>query len=174
MKSLQRSQVALLALACLAPLAFAHTDEDCDAFTWDLSREFAAMRAPATDIATPSDPSHAARIVVGTHYSATLLPQESVAFIHAPGRPARAAQPMAGVFAFTTAAAGRYRIALTTSHWVDILDGATVIESTGHEGRGGCALLHKVVEFDLPAHRTLTLQLSGQDAAVVGLIVSAA
>jgi hypothetical protein len=47
MKSPHRSLLVLLASAWLAPV-HAHTEEGCDAFTRDLSREFAAMRALAT------------------------------------------------------------------------------------------------------------------------------
>jgi hypothetical protein len=159
------------ALAASTPFARAHTAEDCGAFTWDLSREFAAMRSPAIALAAGLGPK---RVELGKHYSAKLLPQDSVSFRQPPSRPARSAQPMAGLFSFTTRQAGRYRIGLTTGHWVDVLDGTTVINSTSHQGRSGCALLHKVVEFELPANRTLTLQLSGQEAAVVDMIVSPA
>ena len=77
------------------------------------------------------------------------------------------------MLSFSTGKSGRYRVSLTSSHWIDLLNGATVIDSKGHEGRGGCELLHKVVEFESPANTAITLQLSGNDAAVVGIIVTA-
>jgi hypothetical protein len=166
-------RVALLLSFAAVPPVFAHTAEDCTAFTWDLSREFAAMRAPATPVsAMPRKSRHPSWLELGRHYSATLLPQNAVKFVLPPGRQRKSGQPMAGLLYFRTEKAGRYRIALTTSHWIDALDGANVIDSTSHEGRSGCGLLHKVVEFELPANRAITLQISGQDAATVGITVN--
>ena len=167
------TKMALLLSFAASPLAFAHTAEDCTAFTWDLSREFAAMRAPATRVnAVPRESGNPSWLELGRHYSATLLPQDSVTFVQPPGRQRKSDQPMAGLLYFKTGKAGRYRIALTTSHWIDALDGAHVIDSTSHQGRAGCELLHKVVEFELPANRAITLQISGQDAATVGVTVN--
>jgi len=87
MKSSHRSLLVLLASAWLAPV-HAHTEEGRDAFARSLSREFAAMRAPATDIATPQDPSHAACIELGNHYSATLLPANRTLTLQLSGRDA--------------------------------------------------------------------------------------
>jgi hypothetical protein len=171
--SLTRTRLTLLlACAALAPQAFAHTDQGCATFTWDVSRELAAMRAPATPVnAAPKTNGQA--LALGTHYSATLLPQAAVNFVVPPARQRKADEPMAGLLSFNTGKSGRYRVSLTSSHWIDLLNGATVLDSTGHEGRGGCELLHKVVEFELPANTSVTLQLSGNDDAVVGIIVTA-
>jgi hypothetical protein len=161
----------LLACAALAPQAFAHTDEDCTTFTWDVSRELAAMRSPAIPVnAMPT--TNGPALELGKHYAAALLPQPSVSFVVPPARQRKADHPMAGLLSFKTEKTGRYRVSLTTSHWIDLLNGASVIDSKGHEGRGACELLHKVVEFELPANTTITLQLSGGDAAMVGIIVT--
>jgi predicted small integral membrane protein len=160
-------------LSGVAPFAAAHTDEGCASFPPGIARALVAMEAPALSLDAGTDAAHAAILTPGTHYAAKLLPQSGVSFMLTPARAARSENPRAGLFSFATQKAGRYRIGLTTGHWIDVLDGNTVIGSTSHEGRSGCALLHKVVEFELPANRTLTLQLSGQEAAVVGLIVIA-
>jgi hypothetical protein len=52
------------------------------------------------------------------------------------------------------------------------VDADTAIESVDHFGPG-CELVHKVVEFDLPSGRPLTLQLSGNEDAMVGLAITA-
>jgi len=49
---------------------------------------------------------------------------------------------------------------------------ALVIGSADHFGPG-CDVLHKIVEFDLPSGRALTLQISGQDDAIIGLAITA-
>ena len=77
-----------------------------------------------------------------------------------------------GAFLFEVPATGRYRVSISSRHWIDVVDDKTVIESVGHLGPG-CELVHKVVEFDLPAGRPLTLQLSGHDDAMIGLTITA-
>jgi hypothetical protein len=99
-------------LLCVTPLA-AHEGGDCDAFTWDVSRGLAAMRAKPKPLTVSSELR------------------------------------------------------------VNLIDGATAIGSRDHQGRSTCKLLHKVVEFELPAQRELTTQLSGDDAATVGIVVTA-
>ena len=79
---------------------------------------------------------------------------------------------MAGLLFFKARVAGRYRIALSSHHWIDLLDGDKAIDSAAHEGKRGCELLDKVVEFDLPADRLLTIQLSGQDTAQVEVVIT--
>jgi hypothetical protein len=54
MRKTTRKLTLLLVFAALAPLAVSHTAEDCSAFTWDLSREFAVMRAPVVGITVTS------------------------------------------------------------------------------------------------------------------------
>ena len=46
-----------------------------------------------------------------------------------------------------------------------------MLESVDHHGPG-CDLVHKIVEFDLPGGRPLTLQISGQDDAIIGLAIT--
>ena len=53
-----------------------------------------------------------------------------------------------------------------------VIDGDKAIHSVNHLGPG-CDLLHKIVEFDLVSGKTFTLQLSGQDDAIIGLAISA-
>lgn len=170
---MRRLNVLASLVACFAAaLAFAHEGGDCSAFTWDVSRELAAMRTPAIPVAaTVKSAPESPALSLGKHYSATLQPQDSVTFVAPPARQRKADKPMAGLLHFKTEKAGRYRVALSSRHWIDLLDGAAMIDSTSHEGRGGCALIHKVVEFELPASRVITLQLSGGDAAVVGITV---
>ena len=162
-----------LVLSGAGSFAAAHTDDGCESFPPEISRALTAAGAPALPLEAGVDATHPTTLTPGIHYSAKLLPQSDVRFVRTPARAARAENPRAGLFSFTTQHAGRYRIGLSTSHWIDVLDGTTVIDSISHEGRSGCVRLHKVVGFELPANRTLTLQLSGQEAAVVGLIVVA-
>jgi hypothetical protein len=164
-----------LALAAAIPLGVRADDaQGCAAFAWDMSREFAAMRAPAKLLPAAAKASlDPVRLKEAGHITATLLPQESVTFVAPPARAPRSEHATAGLLFFKSGRGGVYRISLTSHHWIDVFDGGQVIESRGHEGHGGCELLHKVVEFEFAADRDLIIQLSGDDAATVGLAVTA-
>jgi hypothetical protein len=151
----------------------ADTDEGCDAFTWDLSREFSALKSPATLLAASADPRvNPVRLEEGKHFTATLLPQGSVAFAAPPARRPQSENPTAGLLFFRTSRTGLYRVSLSSRHWIDVLDRGKSIDSQSHQGRGGCEALRQSVEFELPAHRELVLQLSGDGAATVDVVVT--
>ncbi len=168
-----RGKLAILLLCAAAPSA-AHDEGDCSAYSWNVSRELEAMRAQAKPVSPSARPqTQPAQLQEGTHFTATLLPQASITFAAPPGKTARAEKPTAGLLFFRSTRAGAYRVSLTSHHWVDVVDGARLIDSRGHQGRSTCKLLHKVVEFELPAERMLTIQLSGDDADTVGIVVTA-
>jgi hypothetical protein len=163
-----------IAAVAAAPPAGQHNDGGCETFTWNLTRELAAMKEPATLLAASADPEvNPVRLKEGGHVTATLLPQGSIKFVKPPARQRKVDHATAGLLFFKNNHAGRYRISLTSDHWIDLLDDGKTIESLSHEGRNGCELLHKSVEFELPANRDLVIQLSGDDAATVGIVVTA-
>ena len=156
----------------IAASAMAHDPPDagCGAFSRDVAQELATMRLPAlSENARPHAPLP--QLLVGKHYALNLVAQDQLKFRARPGRRARAESPRGGAFEFTVQAAGRYRVSITSRHWIDIVDGQTVVASLEHYGPG-CELVHKIVEFELPAGRRLTLQLSGQDDAIIGLAIT--
>ena len=147
----------------------------CDAFTWNVAQELAVMRQPAKAVlAQPVGGNSAAAITVGRHYEVTLRPQAEVHFAVPPARPARDPAPQGGSLAFVVETAGRYRISITSRHWIDVIAGGQVIDSIDHQGSADCELLHKVVEFELPAGTPLTLQLSGRAERELGLAITPA
>jgi hypothetical protein len=111
------------------------------------------------------------QLLIGKHYALSLLAQDQLKFRVKPGRQTRAESPRGGAFEFTVTSAGRYRVSITSRHWIDIVDGQAVAASLEHYGPG-CELVHKIVEFELPAGRPLTLQLSGEDDAIIGLAIT--
>lgn len=166
-------RLAAMLLFSAAPLA-AHESGECTAFSWDVSRELAAMRERPQSLKAAADPRvNVMQLEEGKHFSALLLPQKTVAFVAPPGKQPRRESPTAGLLFFRSDKGGAYRISLTSRHWIDVVDGHSVIQSRDHQGRGNCKLLHKVVEFELPARRELTIQLSGDDVATVGILVTA-
>jgi hypothetical protein len=167
------ARCAAAALIFAAPATHAHDTAGCEAYTWDLARELAALRAPPKNVdARVRLPLKRRWLAIGKHYTATLVPQPSVVFASPPARARDPGNASAGLLFFRSGKAGRYRISLASRHWIDVLDGGTAIDSVGHEGKAGCALLHKVVEFELPANRALTLQLSGADSKDVHLVIT--
>jgi hypothetical protein len=169
-----RSSVALLAMG-FSTLALSHDPPpgDCGAFSADVTHELAVMRQPPVSTTASVATDRAPRLSPGKHYAVNLIAQREVRFAAKPGRSSRGNNPRGGVFQFEVAKAGLYRVSITSRHWVDVVDGKTALPSVDHQGPG-CDLLHKVVEFDLPAGRAFTLQLSGRDDAIVGLAITAA
>ncbi len=67
---------------------------------------------------------------------------------------------------------GRYRVSITTGHWIDLVDGKNLVVSRDFQGQRGCEKVHKVVEFELAGDRDFVLQLSGGTDASVGVAVT--
>lgn len=146
----------------------------CDTFTWDVRQELAALQSqghPVEAVRTPQPTQPP--IALGLRYEVSLHPQREVSLAARPGKPMLEDDATAGMVALRVPAPGRYRVSITTAHWVDVVDAGTVLVSVDFQGRRGCPLVHKIVEFDLPAGRDLLLQLSGGDAAVAGVAVTA-
>lgn len=147
--------------------------EGCSAFTWNVAHELALMAQPATSI-DASREGNAAAVAPDKHYLVRLAPQASVKFALAPARSRNAEGAYAGLVRFRVEQAGRYRVTLTSRHWIDVVDGDHAIATRDFQGRAGCDRMHKVVEFELPEGRDLILQLSGDGADSVGLVITPA
>ncbi len=148
-----------------------HTDQGCSAFTWDVTPVLEVLRGAPRVLEAGAD---AGALEPGEHYSLRLAPQSEVKFAMTPTRSARSASPRAGVFRFRIPETGRYRVSLSTRHWIDVVAGSANIDSADHQGRSGCERVHKIVEFELTVGVEYTLQLSGQDDAVVDLTITRA
>jgi len=79
----------------------------------------------------------------------------------------------AGLVRFRVEKAGRYRVSITSGHWIDIVDGTQLVSSRDFQGQRGCERPHKIVEYELPAGRNLTLQFSGSTDAQVIVAITA-
>lgn len=170
-------RITLLCLSLLfVPLAGAEelwpAASSCAAFRWNVASELAVMQLPAIAIAARADAGNPATVVVGKHYVVTLAAQSGVKFAVPPAHATKGAAPRGGTLRLVVEVAGRYRVSLTSRHWIDVVDGDKVIESLDHEGHADCALLHKIVEYQLPAHRPLDLQISGADEDAIGLAIT--
>lgn len=145
----------------------------CDTFTWDVGRELAALRRPAVASVAGTDGNAGdVRIGLDTRYDVRLHPQSEVTLAARPDKPMLEDAATAGVLTFAVPEDGRYRVAITTGHWIDVVDRGRVVPSVDFQGRRGCPLVHKIVEFQLPAGRDLVLQFAGGPAAEAGVTIT--
>jgi hypothetical protein len=164
---------ALLA-SVLWQVASAADGDACTRFKWDVSRELAVMQQTPQALAAAARPgSSVPQITVGTLYSLRLADQGTVTFVAAPARASRGPGARAGLVRFRVKKAGRYRVSITSGHWVDVVDGMQLVPSVDFQGHVGCERPRKIVEFDLPAGHELTLQFSGSSDAEVIMAVTA-
>jgi hypothetical protein len=161
----------LIAAALVASIAPAQEQEadGCAHFTWDVSHELAVMKQTAKAVTAATAPGpDTPQIQVNTLYELKLAPQAKVSYSAPPAKPTLNDSAQGGLVVFRTEQAGLYRISITSGHWIDVADGAQLIKSKDFQGSRGCARPHKIVEFELPAHKALTLQLSGStDPSVI-------
>lgn len=144
-----------------APIAAA--DDPCSKFTWDVTRELSVMQrsSPVVTLAAMSADADLPALEPDRLYELRLAKQESVAFRHEPGKPTLEDGAHGGLAVFKVPKSGRYRISVTSGHWIDVVDGSQLVASRDFQGQRGCRRPAKIVEYDLPGDRELLLQLSG-------------
>jgi len=146
----------------------------CDTFTWDVSRELAALQTPSIEITAGRGVDDIVRIDLDTRYQVHLVAQFEVTFAARPGKPMLDGDARSGLLTFQVPADGHYRAAITSGHWIDMVDDGEVVSTVDFQGRHSCPLVHKIVEFDLRAGRDLILQFAGGNADEVGVVITAA
>lgn len=165
---------ALLTFALLAPAAWAADADPCTRFVWNVSHELAVMKqTPQAIVAAGKPGKDVPQLQVDKLYEVKLANQSGVTFVLTPGKPTLPDGAQAGLAKFRTDKAGRYRVSITDGHWIDIVDGKELIRSRDFQGARGCERPRKIVEYDLPAGRELTLQLSGSTEGLVILSITA-
>jgi len=144
----------------------------CDAYTWDVSHELDVLSKPAISLNAGSNMKTIAPVDLDKRYAVKLVPQSSVKFAAKVSKPALDDGAQGGMVSFRTGKAGKYRVSLTTGHWLDVVDGGNLVVSRDFQGQRGCEKVHKVVEFELTGNHDFVLQLSGGTAASVGLAIT--
>ncbi|WP_240099536.1 hypothetical protein [Thermomonas flagellata] len=142
----------------------------CSGFQWDVQRELTLLQAPALAVAAGATAQTAPTLALERHYRVQLPAQDQVRLAARPGKPMLEDAARAGLLAFDVPRAGDYRIAITSGHWLDVVDAGRVIPSRDFQGQRGCPLVHKIVAYRLPAGRLL-LQLAGGADAEVGVVI---
>ena len=173
---LKLAVVALLAGVVWQAASAADADA-CRRFKWDVARELAVMQeTPQALVAGVKPGTDIPQLAVGTLYVLKLADQSLVTFAAAPAKRNVAPAVHAGIAGFRVARAGRYRVSVTSGHWIDVLDGVQIVPSVDFQGHVGCKRPSKIVEFDLAARRDLTLQFSGSsdEEVIVAITMVAA
>lgn len=112
----------------------------------------------------------AAVLTPGVAVTARLPSTRAVRYFVRPEKPGGSVS-YGGMFAFTVATPGRYRIALGSGAWIDVLaDGKPAI-SVAHGHGLACTGIRKMVDFDLPAGRYV-LQVTGSGTTDLPLMVA--
>lgn len=168
-----KNLLAISLLSLMAQVAPAADVDPCTRFTWDVSHELAVFKqAPQPVVAATRPSGEIPELALDQLYEVKLTSQSGVTFAITPGKPTLPDGTQAGLVRFKSAAAGHYRVALTSGHWVDVADGQTSIQSHDFQGARGCEHPRKIVEFELPAQRSLILQLSGAADTPVTLAIT--
>jgi hypothetical protein len=173
--------IAAATLALLGPAALLeaqehpHRDpatETCESYDQDVSAAISLLQQDARAVTTAADGSaELPELEVARHYAATLHPQGDANFVVEPSRVMLADGAFAGHMAFSVPVSGRYRIALTSESWVDVLEGGDYLDAEAFAGRIGCKPLRKLVDYKLETSKSYVLMLSGGPAEVLGLAI---
>lgn len=158
-----------LLLAIAAPQATPHAHPAACPSAATLPPEMEGWASPGTATAGASA-SQPAPLTLGAAVTATLLPTARVAFSVRPEKQGSSSSS-GGLFRFDVAAAGRYRVALGSAAWVDVVSGTTPAVSVSHGHGPACSTVRKMVDFDLKPGRYL-LQVSGHAGSTLPLMVA--
>jgi len=148
------------------------------------SMEHPAVTCPATPVSLPKGLEGWARkqpvragdtartattLPLGSGVTATLLPASQIAYAVRPQK-SGGSTSSGGMFIFSVPDTGRYRVALGSAAWIDVLHGTTPMTSVAHAHGPDCTGLRKMVDFDLtPGH--YMLQVAGNSSATLPMMV---
>ena len=147
---------------------------DCAGFEWNMSAELALFKTTAHGVSASAEPASAASLAPDVLYAIALLPQASVAFVATPASRRVVDEPSGGLATFQVPRAGHYRISADGPVWIDVIGPNAAIPATAFNGHARCALIHKSVDFELPAGVRLVMQFSQSPRAQVRVASTAA
>ena len=158
----------MLAILIALAAAQAQPAPACPATPAALPAELVGWRSGAA-VAAVADAKDAAVLTPGQGARATLHPSAHVAFPVKPAKPGPGAH--GGLLAFDATRAGRYRIALETPGWLEVVRDGRAVPSVAHAHGPECSGIRKMVDFDLRPGRHL-LEIAGAPNASVTVLVT--
>ena len=167
--------VSVLAICAQSGIAIEADPDGCAHFTWDVSHELAVMKQTPQPITAATRPGgHVPRIELDQLYEVKLSPQAAVTYAAKPAKLTSSDGDQGGLIRFPVEKAALYRISISSRHWIDVVDRGQLLKSKDFQGSRGCERPHKIVEFELPARKYLTLQISGSSDPAVLVAVTPA
>jgi hypothetical protein len=170
---MRTSFIAALLLVFASP-CFAAEAADCSTFTWNMSHELTLFAGAAKPLSSGVNAGAAPQLVLDTVYNVDLHPLSDVTFPHPLGKAAPPEGGSGGVLKLHVHNACLYRITLDAPLWIDIVAGTELVTANGFQGRQPCTLIHKSVEWSLPADVDLIVQLAGPTRAQAKLALTRA
>jgi hypothetical protein len=147
--------------------------DPCSDFTWNVTAERALFAGSSTSVAAGADSASAPLLVPGKLYALQLQPQSQVTFLAAPGKKFAGDGAYAGLASLRIAVPGPYRIAVDVPFWIDVVADGGLMSAKGFQGASGCNAPHKIVAFDFPVARQVTLQFSGTASSTLRVSITA-
>lgn len=160
----------LCALESVARVAVA-ADGSCIGFKWDITRERALFATVAETVTSGTDVASAPLVMPDRLYELAIRPQAQVAFEVPPGKKVPIEGASAGLARLRLPTAGKYRISIDQSFWIDVVADNHLVAAEDFQGRPGCHTPHKIVLYSLPGGEELLLQLSGAVGSHVRLTI---
>lgn len=151
-----------------------HAAEPCPGFSWDVSAERRLFGGAATALIAGRDRASAPGIATERLVELTLVPDAQVSFATTPGRPVPPQDAFGGLATLTVPRPGPYRISVNQGVWIDVVSQGQLVPAIDYEGSRSCDAPHKVVVFNLPAGRPVTLQFSGAGEVTLRVTVTRA
>ncbi|ACB81844.1 conserved hypothetical protein [Methylorubrum populi BJ001] len=161
--------LVLIALAAMQTMATTQAAETCPVAPLAPPAELVGWSQMAP-ITAGSDAEAAIALPIGLGAVATLLPTPAIRYAFRPEKPGGSVSH-GGIFAFSVEAAGRYRVAIGSAAWVDVVLGTDALTSVAHGAGPVCTGIRKMVDFDLQPGRYL-LQIAGNGTVQLPLMVT--
>lgn len=170
MRTLLKIGIAMIIAAPASAQMEASAPADCTA-TAALPAEMAgwARRSPLAAADSAKRLSRAT-LSIGQGIDAALRPTGDVRYAVRPEKPGGSVSH-GGLFGFTIAEAGTYRVAIGSAAWIDVLkDGATAT-SSAHGHGPACTGIRKMVDFPLTPGRYV-LQIAANGSPTLPLLLT--
>ncbi|TCM20452.1 hypothetical protein EDF56_102113 [Novosphingobium sp. PhB165] len=112
----------------------------------------------------------AARLEVGKAVDGGLRATPEVHFALRPEKPGGSVS-FGGIFAFTITEPGKYRVALGSAAWIDVVKGGAAVSSIAHGHGPDCSGIRKMVDFTLEPG-DYQLQISANPESRLPLLIA--
>ncbi|KAB8124563.1 hypothetical protein D3W54_10730 [Komagataeibacter medellinensis] len=137
-----------------------------------LPDELAGWATPESATAAANAAGLAAMVLVpGRAVSARLHPVSKMEYVLPPEQ-AGAPDSTGGMVVFQAPVAGTYRVMLGQKAWLDVVHGGETTASVHHQHGPACSGIGKMVDFELPAGRSV-IELSAASTPEIEIMVTA-